>query len=129
MTTGKTRLLILVGLVSMLCLGVVQSRPIDAKNPRDWHAPGGGPSLSPPLITVDEIIHDRGNIITTVDNYGYIGGWAFYDLPSGEWPRNSGHDYIGEIRYWMGAVVGPDTLVANTYDDFQAMPSLISSVE
>jgi hypothetical protein len=122
---------VLMGLavVVLLHAGLVLSRPIVDSNPRDVSASQGGPSLSPGLATVDQIIHDRGNIVTTVDNYGYIGGWQYYGLPSGEWPRNSGHDYIGEIRYWMGAVNGTDTLVANTYDDFEAMPSLVSSNE
>ncbi|MEA3296753.1 MAG: hypothetical protein U9R56_02680, partial [candidate division Zixibacteria bacterium] len=48
---------------------------------------------------------------------------------SGEWPRNSDRDYIGEIRYWMGAITASgDTLVANSYDDFEAMPMPISGV-
>lgn len=90
--------------------------------------PTDGPMRSPAPITVDRIIQDQGNIVTTVDNYGYIGGWSYYDLPSGEYPRNSGHDYIGEIMYWMGGVTDDgDTLVANTEDDFQAIPSLINS--
>lgn len=87
-------------------------------------------SLAPQPGTVDQIVHNQGNIITTVDNYGYIGGYAGYGLPSGEWPRNSGHDYIGELRYWMGAVVAAtDTLVANTYDDFQAISMPINGVD
>ena len=80
-------------------------------------------TLSPGLFTQDQITHNLGNIATTVDNFGYIGGYQYYGLPSGEFPRNSGHDYLAEIRYWMGAVTAAgDTLVANTYDDFQAMP-------
>ena len=90
------------------------------------------PSLaqSPQPITVDQVIHNKGNILTTVDNYGYIGGWSYYDLPSGEYPRNSGRDYIGELKYWMGAVTpANDTIVANSDDDFQAMPSVIDGQE
>ncbi len=85
----------------------------------------GGPQRLPQPVTVDQVIHNKGNIITTVDNWGYIGGYMYYDLPSGEWPRNSGHDYLAEVRYWMGAVnASGDTLVANSYDDFQAIPEL-----
>jgi len=86
---------------------------------------GGDPgvSMSPQPITVDQVTHNKGNILTTIDNYGSIGGYHYYGLPSGEYPRNSGHDYIGEIKYWMGAVTASgDTLVANTSDDFQALP-------
>ncbi len=88
--------------------------------------PQSGAVMTPPYNTVDQITHDRGNIVTTIDNYGYIGGYWAYDLPSGEWPRNSGHHYIGELMYWMGAVTADgDTLVADPYDDFQGMPSEI----
>jgi hypothetical protein len=86
------------------------------------------PSFFPQPSTVDQITHNKGNIVTTVDNWGYVGGYSFYGLPSGEWPRNSGHDYLAEIRYWIGAVtpVG-ETLVANSYDDFQAIPAQLSA--
>lgn len=84
------------------------------------------PQLAPSPSTVDQVTHNMGNIVTTIDNYGYIGGYGYYGLPSGEYPRNSGHNYLAEIRYWMGAVVAGDTLVANSYDDFQAMPSSIN---
>ncbi len=91
--------------------------------------PGGGAggfSLFPDPQTVDQIIHNKGNIVTTIDNWGYIGGYSYYGLPSGEWPRNSGHSYLAEIKYWMGAITAAgDTLIANSYDDFQAIPSSI----
>jgi len=90
---------------------------------------GDGPQRSPAPVTVDMVIHDQGNIVTTVDNYGLIGSHHYYGYPSGEWPRNSGHDYLAEINYWMGAVTpAGDTLVADTYEDFQAIPSLITGV-
>jgi len=82
----------------------------------------------PPMDLVDQVTHDKGNIVTTVDNWGYIGGYGWpYDFPSGEWPRNSGHDYIGEMKFWMGAVTpGGDTIVANTSDDFMPLPDIFS---
>ena len=83
-------------------------------------------SLSAHPSTLDQVTHDVANISTTIDNYGYVGGYSYYGLPSGEWPRNSGHNYLAEIRYWMGGVTDSgDTLVANTADDFQAMPQPI----
>ncbi|PWB74771.1 hypothetical protein C3F09_03525, partial [candidate division GN15 bacterium] len=99
------------------------------------HRPPQGPVISGPMptpapITIDQIIHDVGNIRTTVDNMGYIGGYRYYNLPSGEWPRNSGHNYIGELKYWMGGVTpAGDTLVDNTWDEFQGMTSLVSGTE
>lgn len=80
-------------------------------------------SLSPAINTFDQITQNQGNIVTTIDNYGYVGGYSHLGYPSGEWPRNSGHSYLAEIRYWMGATLpSGDTAVANTYDDFQAIP-------
>ncbi|MEW5796156.1 MAG: hypothetical protein AB1772_07320 [Candidatus Zixiibacteriota bacterium] len=99
-------------------------------NPPPSGAPGGDgddPARTPAPVTIDMIVHDQGNIVTTVDNYGLIGSHHYYGYPSGEWPRNSGHDYLAEINYWMGTVtVDGDTLVADTYEDFQAIPSLIT---
>jgi hypothetical protein len=76
---------------------------------------------------VKQVIHNKGNIVTTVDNWGYMGGYSYYDYPSCEWPKSSGHDYLGEMKYWMGAVTPTgDTISVTTDDDFQPIPSLIS---
>jgi len=85
----------------------------------------------PPVEMIDQIIHNKGNIATTVDNWGYIGGYSYpYELPSGEWPRNSGHNYLAEMKFWMGAVTpGGDTIVADTDEDFRPLPSLVSGTE
>ena len=100
----------------------------NARRPFQQEGPQNGAIMTPPFNTVDQITHDRGNIVTTVDNFGYIGGYYFYDLPSGEWPRNSGHNYIGEMMYWMGAVTASgDTLVADAVEDFQGMPSIVDN--
>jgi len=88
--------------------------------------PSNDPSRSPQPTTVDMITHNMSNLVTTVDNWGLIGGYSYYGYPSGEWPRNSGHSYIAEIKYWMGAVTpGGDSLVANSIDDFEAIPNEI----
>ena len=114
--------------------GLISARPI-LPPPSPAGGPGGpsdpdGPQMTPAPVTIDQVVHNQGNVATTVDNWGYIGGYSYYGLPSGEWPRNSGHDYLAEIRYWMGAVSSTgDTLVANSYDDFQSIPSLITGQE
>jgi len=116
--------LVAICLVS-LHLTVATARPLIQPNRPLVDSTRGGPVLSPQPVTVDQIIQNKGNIVTTVDNWGYVGGYSYYGLPSGEWPRNSGHDYLAEITYWMGAVAATgDTLVANSYDDFQAIPEL-----
>jgi hypothetical protein len=87
-------------------------------------------TLLPPPEIQDIVIQDKGNIATTISNWGAIGGQREYGRPSGEWPKGSGHNYIGEMKYWMGATrVSRDTLVANTEDDFAPIPSLISGAE
>ncbi|UCD64634.1 MAG: hypothetical protein JSW34_04145 [Candidatus Zixiibacteriota bacterium] len=117
----------------MLAIGLtavsVGSMP-PGQNPADLSKDDrSGLALFPEPTTIDRIIQSEGNIVTTVDNWGLVGGYPGY-LPSGEWPRNSGHDYLAEIRYWMGAVTAAgDTLVANTYDDFQAMLMPVSGVD
>lgn len=131
--TNKSLILVLTLAVALI--GMVDSAAARPNLPPP--APAGGidtpsddttgPSYYPAPITVDQITHNQGNIITTINNFGYIGGYSYYGLPSGEWPRNSGHDYIAEICYWMGAVTASgDTLVANTWDDFQSIPSLVT---
>jgi len=119
--TSRVGWVVLVLLVASATL--TMARPFPPDGELDPGTPRPPASLSPGLFTLDQITQNRGNIVTTVDNFGYIGGYSYYGYPSGEWPRNSGHDYIGEIRYWMGAVTpAGDTLVANTYDDFEAIP-------
>ena len=113
---------------SLLISGVVTARPI----PQDLNHPDNvlnGLSLSPAEETIDQITHTIGKINTTIDNYGYIGGYSHLGLPSGEWPRNSGHSYLAEIRYWMGATLpGGDTVLLNSVDDFQAIAMPIDGV-
>ena len=118
--TGKNIRIFQISLVLVLALGTAAfSRPIYQPDPPTG---SNGPQLAPQPSTVDQIIHNVGNIATTVDNWGYIGGYMFFGLPSGEWPRGSGHDYLAEIRYWIGGVNSlGDTIVANSYDDFQAL--------
>lgn len=99
----------------------VPGKPMTTANPP---GNGNGPSLSPQPYTVDQVVHNVGNIATTVDNWGYIGGYWFYNLPSGEWPRGSGRHYLAEALYWMGVVdVNGDTIVADSYEDFEALPT------
>ena len=104
-------------------LASVNSKPNEAFHPHH-NSNNTQPVLSPQPYTVDQVIHNVGNIATTVDNWGYMGGYWPYGLPSGEWPRGSGHSYLAEALYWMGVVDSTgDTLVADAYDDFQALPT------
>ncbi|MCK4404024.1 MAG: T9SS type A sorting domain-containing protein [candidate division Zixibacteria bacterium] len=87
-------------------------------------------SMEPPTPIQDQIIHNKGNLATTVQNWGWIGGQSYLGKPSGEWPKGSGRHYLAEIRYWMGAVKpNGDTVVANTADDFMPLPTIIKGEE
>ncbi len=84
----------------------------------------------PPTPMQDQIIQNKGNIVTTVQNWGQIGGQRDFGKPSGEWPKGSGHNYLAEMKYWMGAVKPDgDTVVANTEDDFMPLATLINGEE
>lgn len=84
-------------------------------------AAAGSSQVPDPAIR-DQITHDRGNIATTLDNFGYVGGFMWAGRPSGRWPANSGRDYLAEIKFWIGGVNSTDdTLVANTDDDFNPL--------
>ncbi|MBD3402384.1 hypothetical protein GF420_05770 [candidate division GN15 bacterium] len=108
----------------LLVTGTAVAKPPTAPDPHQ-PPPGADPLRTPSPVTVDRIIHNQGNVATTLYNFGYINGSESLGLPSGEYPRNSGHYYLAEILYWMGAVTADgDTLVANTYDDFQGLPEL-----
>lgn len=114
--TGKNKHIVLIGSVILILLSVSAS----------VYGKASETAIPSPEV-IDQVIHDKGNIRTTVDNYGIIGGWYFYDLPSGEWPKNSGHNYIGEMKYWMGAITpSGDTVVMDSYEEFRPLPSLVS---
>jgi hypothetical protein len=83
--------------------------------------------LTPNPGVVDQITHDHGNLQTTVQNYGYIGGYYWAGYPSGRWPANTEHDYLAEMTFWIGGInASGDTLLANTLDDFNPIPSYIA---
>ena len=72
----------------------------------------------PPSQFRDVITHDKGNVVTTVANWGYIGGFSHLGEPSCEYPKNSGHHYLAEIKYWMGAITeSGDTVVVYNQED------------
>jgi hypothetical protein len=82
---------------------------------------------APPTDIQDQIIHNKGNIVTTIQNWGQIGGQSHLNKPSGEWPKGSARNYLAEIKYWMGAIKdNGDTVVANTTDDFMPLPLPLS---
>jgi hypothetical protein len=116
--------------VLALAVAILAVSSLNARPPKSTNLPDGDinpPRLVPSPGTIDQVIHNYGNLATTVDNWGYIGGYDWEGKPSGEWPRGSGHHYLAEIKYWMGAIVGIDTLVADTYEDFQGLPNIVAA--
>jgi hypothetical protein len=84
----------------------------------------GMEAQAPPPEVRYLVEHNKGNIRTTVANWGLVGGGQPY-YPSGEWPKGSGRNYLAEIKYWMGAsMAGGDTALADTDNDFLPMVSL-----
>ncbi|HEQ99364.1 MAG TPA: T9SS type A sorting domain-containing protein [candidate division Zixibacteria bacterium] len=80
----------------------------------------------PPSEVMDWVFHNKGNIVTTIFNWGLMGKYT--DVPRGEWPKGSGNNYLAEIKYWMGATLpSGDTVVANTDEDFMPEPNFASS--
>jgi len=78
-------------------------------------------SQTPPPEVRYLVEQNKGNIRTTVANWGLIGGGDPY-YPSGEWPKGSGRNYLAEIKYWMGAsLASGDTALADTDNDFLPM--------
>ena len=108
--------------VSVLLLGILLSTVVIQAKPEK--------ALEPPTPIQDQIIHNKGNIVTTVQNWGQIGGQSHLGKPSGEWPKGSEHKYLSEIKYWMGAVKPDgDTVVVTTDDDFMPIPMPLGGEE
>ncbi len=93
------------------------------------YAAASGTQVPAPEVQ-DLITHDKGNIRTTVSNWGTIGGLSHLGFPSGEWPKGSGHDYLAELKFWMGAVVvSGDTLLADSDDDYAPLTSYATATD
>ena len=116
-TFGKIKNISIFVVLTLLCLCTV----VDAKMETISQT-----TAIPPSEVVDLVYHTSGNIATTFLNWGLMGGYA--DIPSGEWPRGSGHNYCAEIKYWMGATLpSGDTVVANTDEDFTPQVNFASA--
>jgi len=76
--------------------------------------------------TVFHAAHNRGNIQLAIANNGTFGtfGQSIPDpfsgeiIPSCEYPRNTDNVYLWVGAFWIGAVVGHDTLVSCGSEDF-----------
>jgi len=71
------------------------------------------PAVTTPFVTY--VTHNLGKVALTVSNNGVFG--ANYvdvtgDVPSCEYPIGSGIEYLYGGSFWIGAIVGRDTLVS-----------------
>lgn len=58
--------------------------------------------------------HDAGELWLHTSNYGFVGDWGTAPTePSAEWPAASGFEHLFCAGLWVGARVGPDTLVSS----------------
>ncbi|PWB72015.1 hypothetical protein C3F09_07115 [candidate division GN15 bacterium] len=84
------------------------------------------PAAGSGLPVVEYAAHNRGNMQLAIANNGTFGtyGEAIIDpftglqLPSCIYPKNSDLVYLWVGAFWIGAVVGRDTLVSVGTDDF-----------
>jgi len=72
-----------------LCL-LISFSSVEARiNPPQVEVEQGPPQLTQSVLPsqVRQVTHNKGNLVTTVDNWGLIGGYSFIspeDYPSGE---------------------------------------------
>ncbi|MDZ4722638.1 MAG: hypothetical protein SGI97_01840 [candidate division Zixibacteria bacterium] len=94
----------------------------------------------PAISTADPIVittaHTRGNMQLAITNNGTIGtfGETFFDPLTQEqilscvYPKNSDVLYLYVAAFWIGAVVGRDTLVSVGSEDFYVSDELLPEV-
>lgn len=68
------------------------------------------------VVTDGHVIHDVGELLGHVSNWGLIGSMpsaatAFSDAPSAMWPAWSGNEYLWAAGLWVGGRVLGETLV------------------
>ena len=120
--------LLVLAIVSIATVSIHAMPPPDERSSLERQN-GGAKSLAAEPTSIDGIFQNKGNIVTLIENWGYVGGYK-YNLPSGEWPRNSGHSYLAEILYWVGGVTAAgDTLMVNSTDDMQAIKMPVNGTD
>lgn len=71
--------------------------------------------MNRPCLGENTVVLDRGRLRTTINNAGLIGGRKIPgtdNIPSGEWPAGSGHNYLKEMYFFIGGMNQQgDTLV------------------
>jgi hypothetical protein len=107
---------LLVALLLLIPLGSsAQTDDQESSSDKDYSSP-----LSAYLAPDCQRIHDVGNIVFGISNFGRIGAGAkpYGDcltgskIPGGEFPKSSNTTYLYKGALWVGAVVGRDTLVS-----------------
>src|SRR5262245_37534400 len=117
-----------VGVLAAVLVG--QARPVLGTGPVE--TPGVARATDPPQSVVPAL-HDAGNLRTAVANLGLIGSapgsnlpWA--DLPSVEWPKGSGVDYLWVAGFWIGATQAGVPHVTTTAYEIEVRPAPADSM-
>ena len=116
-------------LCAILCL--IFSSQVQSRAEQDFKLNTSEISLSPDAPAFCIATHNVGKIALTISNYGVFGtGSALSNIdcfsgsvaPSCEYPKGSDNEYLFIGAFWIGAVVGNDTLVSVGADGWQYPP-------
>ncbi|MEE9441084.1 MAG: hypothetical protein V3V99_00240 [candidate division Zixibacteria bacterium] len=110
--------LAVLGIILFISLGL-----ISVGNSRALYDLNENPGIMSPRPNVDLpnkqfVVHNIGKLAMTITNFGtfgtgYVSGTCDGEIcPSAEYPINSDIEYLFTASFWIGAVVGRDTLVS-----------------
>jgi hypothetical protein len=93
-------------------LAVRKATPGEAENDGVISRPPAGAPASR-TVEFSGWWHDAGELLLHKSNMGFVGDWDSAEgEPSAEWPAGSGAEHLYCAGLWVGALVGPDTLVS-----------------
>jgi len=89
------------------------------------------PGLQPILENTGKNVHNCGNILFLVSNFGLFGStpdlppFPWREAPSLQWPAASGIEYLFAAGLWVGAVKSGEKLVTTGAFPFEFFPGLL----
>jgi len=129
-TTGRRSHLFLLFALALSILVSIGTQPLTARALEGAYKQEAARRILRTRSTTESTIfhaaHNRGNIQLAIANNGTFGtfGQSIPDpfsgeiIPSCEFPRNTDNVYLWVGAFWIGAVVGKDTLVSCGSEDF-----------
>jgi len=99
-----------------------------ARTPRVVADAGKQTGPLPVLVTDGSPVHDAGNLLLHMSNWGMFGSWPgaglpFSSAPSAEWPAGSGVEYLYVGGLWVGAVKDGVFAVSTAAYEFEFRPT------